>query len=387
MRSRVGVFVASWAHPPLASQLVVSAISTAMSSDRNLTPKHRSLASTTIAVVMLFFAFAAHASSQQPRLEKCKNPPIPESLSVATIGNSSTDTLAFASPATGDRSLYFWVSLDDVRRISLPRRSAWAPVLATGGKYFAFSVGATGSTELWIARTDGLNAVKLTSSLFCYDKPLAVSPDGNTVLFSRRKWKGGLAEFLSYWILRRTGTSIKLSEIENGPALSSDGANVYFENDLGRIVSVDVQSDKTQSIVEGSRPLPAPDGKSLLFARGNNVVRIQLQCKSDAVLGTGQRYAFDRNGSSACIVSIGQKSEVWSVDFATKARVRMPLPPGPTSIATANAFDGWYVLVDSNNQNEAGIWKVPLGKEPPTNLKIGWRRDCATRRRGILSDN
>jgi TolB protein len=158
------------------------------------------------------------------------------------------------------------VIVGDKGKLSHQDWPAWSP----DGRRFAFSSTHEGNQEIYAARADGTELVRLTQSPGIDAHP-CWSPDGQTIAFATDRWGG-----LELAAARPDGTGLaRLSEspgLDDYPAYSPDGARIAF------VTNRDGQFEVYVAAADGSGPVnisrhpsrdryPAwtPDGRGITF--------------------------------------------------------------------------------------------------------------------------
>lgn len=173
---------------------------------------------------------------------------------------------------------------------------AWdvQPRFSPDGREIAFTSDRGGGNNLWRMRTDGSNAVQVTSEDFRLLNNPAWTPDGQFII-GRKHFTGerslGAGELWMYHVAG--GSGVQLTKQKNDqqdlgePAVSPDGRYVYFSEDVTpgphfqynknphatiyAIKRLDRRTGRIETLVDtpggAVRPQPSPDGKSLAFVK------------------------------------------------------------------------------------------------------------------------
>jgi len=156
-----------------------------------------------------------------------------------------------------------------------PASDEWTfePRLSPDGTRIAFASTRSGSYEIWTARADGSEAVRLTSFGGPYVGLPRWSPDGRSVAFVARP--SGQADV--YAVDVAGGPSRRLTSDasdESTPSFSADGTHLYFasrDKEAWQIRKLTLSSGATESVVAdgGFAALESRDGKWLYYSRND----------------------------------------------------------------------------------------------------------------------
>ena len=176
------------------------------------------------------------------------------------------------------------------------------PRFSPDGKSIAFVSDRTGSSNLWIAGTDGSRARALSrTERFTYVSP-TWAPDGKAVLVSRNNAlrNGGAFDLYLYHLdggsgQRLTGTTPAAAPA-GPPAPGAGGANSFFgarfsaprtvwystSGQTAQLFTLDLETGqrirRTNARAGAVRPIPSPDGRWLVYTtRHNDVTALRLR--------------------------------------------------------------------------------------------------------------
>ncbi|MEM7587583.1 MAG: winged helix-turn-helix domain-containing protein [Acidobacteriota bacterium] len=175
---------------------------------------------------------------------------------------------------------------------AIVRSTAWdlRPSFSPDGTHLSFTSTRTGSQELWLAKADGSEPMRLTNLGSGYVGQASWSPDSQSVVFSAHAQ--GQTDLYRFDL--GDVSPVQLTddvEQEVAPSWSSDGKHLYFSADRGdglqiwtvpadRTLSADetLPADQTLSahpdqhdppvvVARGSVAVESPDGRSMFLAR------------------------------------------------------------------------------------------------------------------------
>lgn len=135
----------------------------------------------------------------------------------------------------------------------------------------------SGRYQLYLASADGKNIARLTNGNW-HDYRPTFSPDGTRIIFaSTREQSTG-----QLYVMNSDGTTVsRLTNgawSDSGPAFSADGKKLVFESDrdthsVAQLYLLDLETGAVTRLTRSEtqrdlNPVFAPDGKSVVFARG-----------------------------------------------------------------------------------------------------------------------
>jgi Tol biopolymer transport system component/imidazolonepropionase-like amidohydrolase len=167
---------------------------------------------------------------------------------------------------------------------------AWdsQPRFSPDGKTIAFTSDRGGIENIWLVGADGKEPRALTDEKDTYVRTPSWTPDGQYVVARKEDGKRAGIPPVELWMYHREGGSgVKLvssDEMNNssGPVASRDGRWIYFSarkgpfnyvpdlsGGLWQVFRYDRRLGETFPVTEGfgggARPMPSPDGKSLVY--------------------------------------------------------------------------------------------------------------------------
>ena len=144
-----------------------------------------------------------------------------------------------------------------------------SPRLSPDGKHLAFISTRGGSTEVWLANSDGSNVQQL-SRLGAYISGFPRwSPDSKRIAFHAR-----IPDKPQIYVVDPDGGAPR--RITNapfgfvGPSWMMDGEHLLawqVVNGQGQVFRIRVADGRAEQLFEGSVPVPTPDGKRILYAK------------------------------------------------------------------------------------------------------------------------
>ena len=154
------------------------------------------------------------------------------------------------------------------KRLISSTRYEWTPQYSPDGKRVAFASNRSGSPEIWVSDSEGLNAVQLTSfGGFGIRRSPWWSSDGRWIYFTFIEGSGP-----ECWMISSDGgrpTRVNTNGMNTCPGdRSRDGKWLYFERD-GQVWKVPTGKGSPVQVTfkGGSRPMESPDGRFLYYAK------------------------------------------------------------------------------------------------------------------------
>jgi Tol biopolymer transport system component len=231
----------------------------------------------------------------------------------------------------------------------------WNPQFSPDGKRIAFESDRSGPQEIWVASSDGMDPVQLTSLGRHCGTP-RWSPDGRWIVFDAFMEDGSQ----DIWAIESSGG--KPRRITNGPgnsvipSFSHDGKWIYFANDrTGReVFRIPFGGGSATQITRhgGGTPFESADGKTIYYdnlanAYGNSGPLFQVPVTGGEESPVGAEVvqrAFQVVSDGIYFISpagkTGRGREIRFYDFATR-RARTIQPFGEV-----NTFLGFAVSPD-----------------------------------------
>ena len=169
-----------------------------------------------------------------------------------------------------------------------------SPVWTPDGRQIVFTSGRDGLANLHLRAADGTGPVERLSTSSDLQWPQSWSPDGRTLVFSRRVRTGpAAAETLDTMMMRldadRTVVPLLATEFtESNPAVSPDGRWIAYRSDESGRNEVYVQrfpelGGRVQiSTVGGTSPLWSSDGAELFYRQGQAMMTVAVDGSGDA---------------------------------------------------------------------------------------------------------
>lgn len=188
------------------------------------------------------------------------------------------------------------------------------PRFSPDGKTIAFTSDRGGMENLWLMDADGKNPRALTQEKDAYVRGAAWTADGTYLIARKEESKRAGIPPVELWLFHKNGGGgIKLTSSDDvnnasGPAASPDGRSIYFSAREGRfnyipdlraglwqIWRFDRATGESFPLTSGFggavRPLPSPDGKTLIFVsrRDNDAVLVarDLASGGERILARG----------------------------------------------------------------------------------------------------
>ena len=172
-----------------------------------------------------------------------------------------------AMPAAGNPSA-------TPRKLIASTRYETSPAYSPDGKRIAFSSNRGGVRQIWVADSDGSNAMALTNFSAGTAGSPTWSPDGQTIAFDARPESSADV----YTIPGSGGTPKRLTDhrSENHlPAYSSDGQWIYFSSTragLQNLFRIPTNGGDAVQITRqgGDLPFPSPDGQWVYYGKNTD---------------------------------------------------------------------------------------------------------------------
>ena len=173
-----------------------------------------------------------------------------------------------------------------------------SPVWTPDGRQIVFTSGRDGLANLHLRAADGTGPVEQLSTSSDLQWPQSWSPDGRTLVFSRRVRTGpAAAQTLDTMVMRLDGDRavaplLATEFTESNPAVSPDGRWIAYRSDESGRNEVYVQrfpdlGGRVQiSTAGGTSPLWSPDGAELFYREGQAMMTVAVD-GSGAALGAG----------------------------------------------------------------------------------------------------
>ncbi len=163
-------------------------------------------------------------------------------------------------------------SSNQPRKLIASTRAERSVQLSPDGKRIAFFSQRSGSSEIWLAGSDGSNPIQLTS----FSGPSAGSPrwspDGQSIAFD-----SNLQGSWDVYVVNAQGGAPRAVAVGEGeesrPSWSRDGQWIYFNSDRGgthQIYRIPVQGGEPVRVSQagGYNPFESPDGRFVYYGRG-----------------------------------------------------------------------------------------------------------------------
>jgi Tol biopolymer transport system component len=212
---------------------------------------------------------------------------------------------------------------------------AWSP---TG--QIVYTTRAAAKQDLWVIEASGANNRQLTFDSGSNFSP-AVSPDGRYIVFVSTR--AGNADI---WRMRFDGTEpVQLTTdpaIEGQPAISSDGKwivyQVYDRDDRSTIWKVPIDGGEPIRLTEidSSRPVIAPDGRTIVF--------------------------------QAAPASAGEPATIGSIPLDGGRVEMMDWKPVADARLYRWAADGRSIIYVERRDGTSRLWSYPIGSGPTKQL-------------------
>lgn len=201
-------------------------------------------------------------------------------------------SIAFSSKRSGTSNIYVMRSDgSQMRRLTTSRTDELHPTWSPDGKRLAFASGA----GIEVMRVDGSAPHALSSGRLADDAAPAWSPNGRWIAFVRRR-RGDVEREI--YLMRPDGsaahrlTSLHGSSIN--PAWSPDGRRIVFASnivgslyDLYVVTLADGRVRRlTRSGPDTFEPAWSPDGSTIAFSQDGAIVTVDLQGKTTTLTST-----------------------------------------------------------------------------------------------------
>ena len=228
--------------------------------------------------------------------------PLPLDPAVYRVARLSPDgrRIALDRGRQGERDLWvFDLERDTLSPLFLDAGDDESPVWTPDGRQIVFTSGRDGLANLHLRAADGTGPVERLSTSSDLQWPQSWSPDGRTLVFSRRVRTGpAAAETLDTMLMRldadRTVVPLLATEFtESNPSVSPDGRWIAYRSDESGRNEVYVQrfpelGGRIQiSTTGGTSPLWSPEGAELFYREGQAMMTVAVD-GSGAAFGAGQ---------------------------------------------------------------------------------------------------
>ena len=228
--------------------------------------------------------------------------PLPLDPAVYRVARLSPDgrRIALDRGRPNERDLWvFDLDRDTLSPLFLDPGDDEAPVWTPDGRRIVFTSGRDGVANLHLRAADGTGPVERLSTSSDLQWPQSWSPDGRTLVFSRRVRTGpAAAETLDTMLMRldadRTVAPLLATEFtESNPAVSPDGRWIAYRSDESGRNEVYVQrfpelGGRIQiSRAGGTSPLWSSDGAELFYRQGQAMMTVAVD-GSGAAFRAGQ---------------------------------------------------------------------------------------------------
>lgn len=228
--------------------------------------------------------------------------PLPLEPAVYRVARLSPDgrRIALDRGRPNERDLWvFDLERDTLSPLFLDPGDDESPVWTPDGRQIVFTSGRDGLANLHLRAADGTGPVERLSTSSDLQWPQSWSPDGRTLVFSRRVRTGpAAAETLDTMTMRldadRTVAPLLVTEFtESNPAVSPDGRWIAYRSDESGRNEVYVQrfpelGGRIQiSTAGGTSPLWSSDGGELFYRQGQAMMTVAVD-GSGAAFRAGQ---------------------------------------------------------------------------------------------------
>ena len=244
-------------------------------------------------------------------------------------GDNTNETIMAPNPAGTTGGELFSIRANgaqETRLLTFPKHDVWGAAVSPDGKYVAYRVQVGASTsglppsDIYVARTDGTHAVRITHS-GRHDTQPAWSPDGKRIVYA--SMPAGTSGNFSIVTVDRNGSHAQsvvdgVTTVQN-PSWSPDGRSIVFQSRNGlhqQFAAVPANGGATRwlaSTVDGAEPFWSPAGivfdKSdgslwLTDASGSDSRKLHFSGSEPAISPDGSKLAYVSNADGAAQVFV-----------------------------------------------------------------------------------